>query len=43
MFISFITGTTDLTQFNSYVETLKSMHVDDVTAVYQAKYDRMNP
>ena len=38
--IAFITGTKDISEFDDYVNVLKSMHVEDVEAVYQAKYDR---
>lgn len=41
MFIAFITGARDIKEFDAYVDTLKSMHVADMEAVYQAKYDRM--
>jgi len=40
MFIAFITGTRDLSEFDNYVDTLKTMHVEDMEKVYQAKYNR---
>lgn len=40
MNVAFITGTTPLDQFDSYVETLKSMHLDDLLKVRTAQYDR---
>lgn len=41
-FVGFITGTKPLSDFESYVETLKSMHIEDMVAVRQAMYDRVN-
>lgn len=42
MFTSFITGVTPLNEeeFAKYVSNVKALHVDDMTAIYQAKYDR---
>ena len=44
MFTGFITGATTLTEenFSQYVNNVKALHVDDVTAVYQAQYTRNN-
>ena len=36
----FITGNRPLTEWNSYVDTLKQMGIEDVVAVKQAWYDR---
>lgn len=43
MLISFITGATPLTEesFADYRKKLDALHVEDLTAVYQAQYDRM--
>lgn len=40
MFIAFITGTTPLTEWDNYVNNVKAMHVDEITAIYQAVSDR---
>ena len=40
MFIAFVTGTTPLSEWDSYLQNVKAMHVDEVTAVYQAVVDR---
>ena len=40
-FVAFLTGTKDLSEFDSYVETLKSMHIEDMVKVKQAGYDRV--
>ena len=44
MFTGFITGATELTEanFEQYVSNVKALHVDEVTAVYQAQYSRNN-
>ncbi|MCI8441927.1 MAG: extracellular solute-binding protein [Provencibacterium sp.] len=42
MFVAFVTGTTPLTEWDSYVNNVKAMHVDEVTAIYQAVCDRQN-
>lgn len=36
----FITGVTPLSDWDKYVKTIKGMHVDQYTKVYQAAYDR---
>jgi putative aldouronate transport system substrate-binding protein len=38
--ISFISGNTSLDTFDSYIETLKSMQIEELLAVRQAQYDR---
>jgi len=38
--VKFITGNRPLTEWNSYVDTLKQMGIEDVVAVKQAWYDR---
>ena len=40
-FVGFITGTKPLSEFDSYCETLKSMHYEDMVAVKQAMLDRV--
>lgn len=42
MFDAFIMGTVELNEanFNEYLATLKGLHVDELTAIYQARYDR---
>ncbi|NMA96120.1 MAG: extracellular solute-binding protein [Clostridiales bacterium] len=39
---AFIMGTKPLSEWDSYVETVKSMHVDDIIEVHQAVYDRQS-
>lgn len=38
--VSFISGYTSLDSFDSYLNTLKSMQIDELIAVKQAQYDR---
>ena len=40
MNVAFITGTTSLDEYDNYVDTLKSMHLDDLLKVRSAQYDR---
>lgn len=40
MATNFIIGGTPLSEFDSFVETVNSMHMEEIMAVYQAKYDR---
>lgn len=40
MNVAFITGTTSLDEYDNYVDTLKSMHLDDLLKVRTAQYDR---
>ncbi len=41
MLIAFVTGTRSLDEFDTYLKELDALHVNDMVAVYQAKYDRM--
>ena len=38
--LQFITGQRDLSEFDAYVENIKSMGIDEVTECYQAAYER---
>lgn len=40
MNVAFITGTKPLSEYDNYLETLKSMHLDDLLNVYTAQYER---
>ncbi|MFV0400544.1 MAG: extracellular solute-binding protein [Oscillospiraceae bacterium] len=40
MKVSFITGTTSIDQFDSYVASLESMNIDEIIKIRQAQYDR---
>ncbi|MCI9455499.1 MAG: extracellular solute-binding protein [Oscillospiraceae bacterium] len=40
MNVAFISGTNDLSTFDSYLETLKSMNVEELIKIKQAQYDR---
>ena len=40
MNVAFIPGTNDLSTFDSYLETLKSMNVEELIKIKQAQYDR---
>lgn len=42
MAAKFYTGEASLDEYDKFVETLKSMGIDEVTAIYQAAYDRWN-
>jgi putative aldouronate transport system substrate-binding protein len=38
--VKFITGDEDMSAYDAFVEKLNSMNVDELTAIYQAAYDR---
>ena len=40
MNVAFITGTTSLDEYDNYIDTLKSMHLDDLLKVRTAQYER---
>lgn len=40
MNVAFITGTASLDTYDSYIDTLKSMHLDDLLKVRSTQYDR---
>lgn len=40
MNVAFISGNTDLTEFDSYLTTLKNMNVEELIKIKQAQYDR---
>ena len=42
MFVKFITGEVDLAAFDDYVATAKSMGLEELLRIYQARYDRIN-
>lgn len=39
MMLRFITGDEPLDQFENYVQNLKALHVDDIVAIWQKRYD----
>ena len=40
---AFISGSADIeTEWDTYVQTLQQMGIEEVTAVFQAGYDRFN-
>lgn len=41
MFVKFITGEVDLAAFDDYVATAKSMGLEELLRIYQARYDRV--
>lgn len=40
MAVAFISGNTSMDDFDSYLSTLKTMHVDDIIKIKQEQYDR---
>ncbi len=40
--VKFITGEREFSEWDQYVQTLKSMNLDEYIAIYQAAYDRWN-
>lgn len=40
MNVAFITGTNDLDSFDSYLDTLKNMNIEELIKIKQAQYDR---